>query len=217
MNYKIGEITFKYQSSNEVLNKIKFDNCSKITSLTILSNIKEIGFSAFEHFQNLNSITIPTSVTKICRDAFRYCYELETIIIPPTVVEIEDKTFNPVVNLLILPQKFKSSFQYYDRRMFNDTWYKSHAKYYDKRRKVFFHGDQNLMDYLNITSDNLSQLRSYYPLLNKTDDKYLTENKILSQNRTLLQAYKNVSQKYPTLFKEFEKEVLKLDPNFKFE
>ena len=33
----------------------------------------------------------------------------------------------------------------------------------------------------------------------------------------LFQAYKNVSQKYPVLFKEFEKEVLRLDPNFEFE
>ena len=34
---------------------------------------------------------------------------------------------------------------------------------------------------------------------------------------TLLQAYKNISKKYTVLFKEFEKEVLKLDPDFKFE
>ena len=217
MNYKIGEITFEYQNDSDILSQIKVNDYSKITSVTISTSIKEIGFGAFEYFQELKSITIPTSVTKICRDAFKYCWELETLIIPPTVIEIEDKTFNPVVSLLILPQKFKRYYKQLHIDMFHDTLYKSHTECYFKTRKIFYHGDQNLMDYLNTASENLSQLKSYYPLLNKIVDKSLSENKILSQNRTLLQAYKNVSQKYPILFKEFEKEVLRLDPDFKFE
>ena len=119
MNYKIGEITFEYQNDSDILSQIRLNDYYNITSVTILSNIKEIGFGAFEHFRELESITIPTSVTKICRDAFKHCYELETIIIPPTVIEIEDKTFNPVVSLLILPKKFKSSFQHYEGPMFH--------------------------------------------------------------------------------------------------
>lgn len=218
MNYKIGEITFEYQSSNHDLSILPISNYSRITSVTILSTIKEIGFCAFGYFRNLKSIIIPTSVTKICKNAFEYCDKLETLIIPPTVVEIENDAINPVVRLLILPQKFKPQCFTYDiNRIFNGTQYKYEWNYYYQRRKIFYHGDQELINYLNITSDNLSQLRSYYPLLNRTDDKSLIENKILSQNRTLLQAYKNVSQKYPILFKEFEKEILRLDPNFKFD
>ena len=48
----------------------------------------------------------------------------------------------------------------------------------------------------------------------KNEDKH---NNFKNKFETLLQAYKNVSQKYPILFKEFEKEVLRLDPDFEFE
>ena len=211
MNYRINGITFEYQNDGHCLNNIRLDDCSKITSITILSNIKEIGKYAFCKYRNLESITIPTSVTKICSYAFENCYNLETLIIPPSVIEIEDKAFNPEVSLLILPQKFRSPFERFDRRMFIDAWYKSHTEYYDKRRRAFYYEDQKLIDYLDMTSNALSQLKQYCPFLNLIDN----ENK--SSDKTLLQAYKNVSQKYPILFKEFEKEVLRLDPNFKFE
>ena len=215
MNYKIKEIIFEYQNSNHILSNIPISNCLEITSVTILSSIKEIGFGAFENFENLKSTIIPTSVTKICSNAFEYCDKLETLIIPLTVVEIEDEAINPAVRLLILPKKFMT--HCIDTQIFNVVQDRIVRRYYNRRREIIYYEDQNFINYLNIASDNLSQLRSYYPLLNKTDDKSLSENKILYQNRTLLQAYKNVSQKYPVLFKEFEKEILRLDPNFEFE
>ena len=86
------------------------------------------------------------------------------MVIPTSVVEIEDRAINPVVSLLILPQKFKPRFDYVNTKIFDGTRYKYQWEYYNEKRKVFFHGDQNLIDYLNAASDNLLQLRSYYPL-----------------------------------------------------
>lgn len=212
MNYRIGEISFEYQNDGHCLNDIRLDDCSKITSITILSNIKEIGPYVFYNCYNLKSIIIPTSVTKIHKYAFSiYFNQLKTLIIPPSVIEIEDDAIDPTIDLLILPKKFFKYCSVYrndiDDRILKGTRYKYEWEDYKKRRKTFYYEDQKL----DIMLNNLSQLKQYCPFLNQID------NEDKSSNKTLLQAYKNVSQKYPILFKEFEKEVLRLNPNFKFE
>lgn len=215
MNYKINEITYEYQKDGDILEKIRLGDYSKITSITILSNIKEIGPYVFLNCNNLKSITIPTSVTKICEYAFQNCVKLETLIIPPSVIEIENRAINPAVRILILPKKFLTYSGIFgndiDTRIFEGTRYKYEWENYNSRRQTFYYEDQKLIDYLKVRSNALSQLKQYCPFLNSIDneDKY--------SDKTLLQAYKNVSQKYPILFKEFEKEVLRLNPNFKFE
>ena len=201
MNYKIEETIFEYQNDGDILDTSRLDNYSEITSITILTNIKEIGPYAFGRFcycYDLKSITIPASVTKICEYAFGRCDRLETLIIPSSVVEIEDNAINPAVRLLILPKKF-FIYDHIDTRIFQGTRYKYQWEDYGKKRKTFYYGDQKL----DIMLNNLSQLKQYYPFLNS--------------DKTLLQAYKNVSQQYPVLFKVFEHEVLRLDPNFKFD
>ena len=203
MNYKIGETIFEYQNDGDILNKIIVNDYFNITSITILSNIKEIGPYAFSHYVNLKSITIPTSITKICNHVFQDCHSLKTLIIPPSVVEIEDNAINPAIDLLILPKKFLTYVGCFgndiDDRILSGARYYYEWEDYEKRRKTFYYEDQKL----DIMLNNLSQLKQYYPFLNS--------------DKTLLQAYKNVSQQYPVLFKVFEHEVLRLDPNFKFE
>ena len=82
---------------------------------------------------------------------------------------------------------------------------------YIQLRKIFYYKNQEFINYLNMILGNLPQLKQQCQTLNQINNEDKSSYKIL------LQAYKNVSQKYPILFKEFEKEVLKLDPNFKFE
>ena len=66
---------------------------SDIKSITIPSNIKEIGERAFESCTSLKSISIPNSVREIGWRAFCDCYNLTHINIPDSVTEIGDCAF----------------------------------------------------------------------------------------------------------------------------
>lgn len=56
-----------------------FEDCYKLTSVTIPNTVTSIGGSAFWFCTNLTSITIPKSVTSIGFRAFRYCVSLSNI------------------------------------------------------------------------------------------------------------------------------------------
>ena len=55
--------------------------------------IKEIGATAFKHFNNLKYIIIPDGVTTIGLGAFSMLLELNDIIIPDTVTRIDPQVF----------------------------------------------------------------------------------------------------------------------------
>ena len=54
-----------------------FENCSKLTSVTIGNGVTGIGQSAFHNCSALTSVTIPDSVTSIGDDAFSDCSALQ--------------------------------------------------------------------------------------------------------------------------------------------
>ena len=68
-----------------------FDRCFRLTSVTIPSSVKRIGFQAFSGC-DLTSVTIPNSVTNIGEQAFSGC-NLTSVTIPNSVTSIEDRTF----------------------------------------------------------------------------------------------------------------------------
>ena len=65
-----------------------FNDCEKLTSITIPNSVTSIGEHAFSGCYNLSSITIPNSVTSIGDLAFEYCYNLTSITIPNSVTSI---------------------------------------------------------------------------------------------------------------------------------
>ena len=65
-----------------------FDNCKKLTSVTIPNSITKIGKFAFYSCSSLTSVTIPNSVTEIGELAFVDCSGLTTVVIPNSVTEI---------------------------------------------------------------------------------------------------------------------------------
>ena len=56
-----------------------FENCSRLTSVTIPNSVTSIGNSAFNGCSELTSVTIPNSVTSIGNSAFQVCSGLESV------------------------------------------------------------------------------------------------------------------------------------------
>ena len=57
-----------------------FENCSKLTSITIQYGVTSIGDNAFNRCSGLTSIAIPNNVTNIGNNAFNGCNGLASII-----------------------------------------------------------------------------------------------------------------------------------------
>ena len=67
-----------------------FENCSKLTSITIPSCVTCIVERAFSHCSSLTSITIPSSVTNIGEFAFSGCKNLTSITLPAHITNIDE-------------------------------------------------------------------------------------------------------------------------------
>jgi hypothetical protein len=75
------------------IGKKAFENCTRLTSITIPNSVTYIGFMAFVYCSGLTSITIPNSVTDIGDIAFAYCTGLTSITIPNSVTYIGNGAF----------------------------------------------------------------------------------------------------------------------------
>lgn len=78
-----------------------FLNSSKLTSVTIGSNVTSIGQTAFAYSYSLVEVTIGTGVTTIARGAFERCTALTSITIPANVTSIEINVFVSCDKLVI--------------------------------------------------------------------------------------------------------------------
>ena len=76
-----------------------FNNCSKLTSVTIPNSVTSIGNSAFYSCSGLTAITIPNSVTSIGINAFNHCYRLTSVTIPNSVISIGGSAFSSCFGL----------------------------------------------------------------------------------------------------------------------
>lgn len=70
-----------------------FENCSKMTSITIPASVTSIGKIAFSGCTNLTTVTILGNVTQIPFGAFRYCESLTTISAPNGFSSIGESAF----------------------------------------------------------------------------------------------------------------------------
>lgn len=68
-------------------------NANGLVSVTIGTNISNIGDHAFFYCTNLASVVIPTNVTTIGVTAFGYCYDLTNVTIPSSIGIIPSSAF----------------------------------------------------------------------------------------------------------------------------
>ena len=83
-----------------------FNNCTKLTSVTIPNSVESIGSKAFNNCTKLTSVTIPNSVGSIGSKAFYNCTSLGSLTIPKSVTSIGTDAFkdvNNVVNMSKIP------------------------------------------------------------------------------------------------------------------
>lgn len=87
-----------------------FYGCSGLTSVTIGNSVKSIGRAAFTGCTGLTSITIPNSVTSIGNSAFSACSGLTSITIGNSVTSIETAAFYGCSRLasLTIPSSVKN-------------------------------------------------------------------------------------------------------------
>ena len=85
-----------------------FDNCSKLSSITIPDSVKSIGDYTFYNCSSLTSITIPDNVTSIGEYAFSNCSSLTSITIPDSVTSIGSSAFRGCSSLtsITLPHNY---------------------------------------------------------------------------------------------------------------
>lgn len=76
-----------------------FSYCSGLTSVNIPDSVTSIGGWAFIGCTSLTSVTIPTSVTSIGENAFELCSSLSSITIPSGVTNIGNLAFVNATNL----------------------------------------------------------------------------------------------------------------------
>ena len=86
-------------TSNDIIGKYAFRDCSSLTSVNIPSNVTEIGEDAFYYCSSLTSVNIPSSVTSIGMNAFYKCSSLTSINIPSSVTEIGEYAFQQCSSL----------------------------------------------------------------------------------------------------------------------
>ena len=85
-----------YQSKTYTVTSIghnAFDECSRLTSVTIPNSVTSIEYDAFKRCSSLTSVTIPNSVTSIGIEAFEECSRLTSVTIPNSVTSIGGGAF----------------------------------------------------------------------------------------------------------------------------
>lgn len=70
-----------------------FEDCVRLTDVTLSASVTMIGSSAFKHCDNLKSLVIPSNIDSVNASLFAECYEMERVSIPASVTTIGENTF----------------------------------------------------------------------------------------------------------------------------
>ena len=92
------------------INKMCFQNCSNLKSVSIPNTVTEIGFNTFFNCKSLESISIPDSVTKMDYGIFEGCESLKNVSLSNNTYAIRFGTFYGCTSLesITIPSNVKS-------------------------------------------------------------------------------------------------------------
>ena len=95
-----GEHTVKYTLTDPTsICKNAFNDCYRLTSITIPNSVTSIGEGAFNSCNSLTSVTIPNGVTSIGDYAFYACSRLTSVVISDSVTTIGNGAFHECYDL----------------------------------------------------------------------------------------------------------------------
>ena len=89
----LGEHIVEYKLDGTSIGDMAFYWCSGLTSVTIGSGVRYIGYWAFQSCSSLTSVTIGSGVTNINNYAFNGCTGLTSVTIPDSVTRIGTGAF----------------------------------------------------------------------------------------------------------------------------
>ncbi len=97
-------------TNTDLIESYTFEDCNKLTSISLPNGITSIGEEAFYYCSSLVSVTIPNSVTSIGQGAFSGCSKLTSITIPNSVTSIGSYAFYSCTDLasIIIPNSVTS-------------------------------------------------------------------------------------------------------------
>ncbi len=107
---KRGIITF--DGDVTMIGDDAFNNCDKLTSITLPESVTSIGKQAFRDCDGLTEFTIPDSVTEVGADAFYSCGKLAGVTIGDSVTTIGNGAFRNCTSL----KEFKGKYATEDGR-----------------------------------------------------------------------------------------------------
>ena len=81
-----------YKTEDDVIGESMFQDCSKLKSILLPTNIKNIKTCAFSG-TGITKVDIPNSVTSLGGDAFAYCSSLATVVIGSKVKRLDQGVF----------------------------------------------------------------------------------------------------------------------------
>lgn len=87
---KVGIMSSVYSGS---IGEKAFNNCPKITSVSIPSNISSWGRASFMDCSSLKTISLPNTNIAIPTESFSGCTKIETLSIPDKITRLEEKAF----------------------------------------------------------------------------------------------------------------------------
>lgn len=86
-----------------------FQDCTKLTSVTLPDTVEYIGYACFKNCTALTSITLPSGITSIGEEAFYGCTALTSVSLPQELKRISYRAFyNCGLTSVQLPQKLQT-------------------------------------------------------------------------------------------------------------
>ena len=79
-----------------------FNNCSKLTLISLPSGITDIGVSAFSHCSKLTLTNLPSGITNIASNTFDSCSQLALTSLPSGITNIGSKAFYRCTGLITI-------------------------------------------------------------------------------------------------------------------